>query len=64
MDEIKSSMIVDQDELRKKELQNDIMRSQHIAQITHDKNENPGAITDNYLKAVEASIDKQQDEEQ
>ena len=43
-----------------------MMRAQHIAQI-HDseqKNSNPNAITDDYLKAVEASIDKQQSEEQ
>jgi len=31
MDEIKGSMIVDKDELRKREIQNDIMRTQHIA---------------------------------
>jgi hypothetical protein len=36
MDEIKSSMIVDKDELRKEELKNDMMRSQHIAQIHSD----------------------------
>ena len=63
MDEIKSSMIVDKDELRKEELKNDMMRSQHIAQIHSDTKKTNG-ITDDYLKAVEASIDKQQTEEE
>ena len=62
MDEIKSSMIVDKDELRKKELQNEMIRAEHISHDSESKRSN--AITDDYLKAVEASIDKQQTEEQ
>lgn len=33
MNEIKSSMIVDKDELRKDEIKNDIIKNQHIAQV-------------------------------
>jgi len=59
MDEIKSSMIVDKDEMRKERVRSDMMRSQHIAQIHQDGDSKPSnAITDDYLKAVEASIDK------
>jgi hypothetical protein len=57
MNEIKSSMIVDKDELRKDEIKNDIIKNQHIAQVeSHETNKN--GITDGYLRAVEASIDK------
>jgi hypothetical protein len=33
MNEIKSSMIVDKDELRKDEIKNDLIKNQHIAQV-------------------------------
>jgi predicted DNA binding protein len=57
MNEIKSSMIVDKDELRKDEIKNDIIKNQHIAQV-ESKETNKNGITDGYLRAVEASIDK------
>lgn len=58
MNEIKNSMIVDKDELRKEEIKNDMLRSNHIAQITESSTKKQSnAITDDYLKAVQASID-------
>ena len=55
-------MIVDKDELRKDEMKNEIIKNQHIAQV-ESKETNKNGITDGYLRAVEASIDKQQTEE-
>jgi hypothetical protein len=55
MDEIKNSMIVDKDELRKKEIADTLMRAK---EISHDSQKKNNAITDDYLKVVEASIDQ------
>lgn len=60
MNEIKNSMILDKDDLRKREAKDEIIKTSHIAQISDSSTKKKSnAITDDYLKAVEASIDAQ-----